>query len=333
MLGDVRAARAMATPTHVMMDPEWSISTEAGKWRGKECFVVGGGPSLELFDFSLLRGHRVICLNRIPMKALLPEPPDYLFVSDMHLWTQYEKWPEFKHRLGSTTLVSQPSAFFEYDIPRGLWYLPDDDPTHMLMDANKLYMFSTVAAPAIAFAWRLGVKRCHLLGIDGYCTKTSSYFWEEKIKDQVTELNNGTYRAEKMVRWNEDLGRLAQWLKDRNADMEVVNVSRRTTIEAFPRAPVERLEEFERGGWPVPIGGDDVVRKVPGQLEGHPGDGVRAEHGEPQPAEGEAGGVQAAPRHDPEEGVRRGAGVGDVAPRARPLRLHGGESTGGGALG
>lgn len=34
-------------------------------WKGKPCVVVGGGPSLRDFDWSLLRGWRVIGVNRV----------------------------------------------------------------------------------------------------------------------------------------------------------------------------------------------------------------------------------------------------------------------------
>lgn len=36
-----------------------------GSWANKPCFVVGGGPSLSDFDWSLLRGNRVIGINRV----------------------------------------------------------------------------------------------------------------------------------------------------------------------------------------------------------------------------------------------------------------------------
>jgi hypothetical protein len=35
-----------------------------GSWKGKKAFIVGGGPSLQGFDFKKLKGHRVIGCNR-----------------------------------------------------------------------------------------------------------------------------------------------------------------------------------------------------------------------------------------------------------------------------
>ena len=34
------------------------------QWKGQRCFILGGGESLKGFDFSLLRGERVIAVNR-----------------------------------------------------------------------------------------------------------------------------------------------------------------------------------------------------------------------------------------------------------------------------
>jgi hypothetical protein len=35
-----------------------------GAWKGQPCFCVGGGPSLQGFNFDSLRGHKVIAINR-----------------------------------------------------------------------------------------------------------------------------------------------------------------------------------------------------------------------------------------------------------------------------
>jgi hypothetical protein len=33
-------------------------------WKGERCFIIGGGPSLKGFDWSLLDGEKVIATNR-----------------------------------------------------------------------------------------------------------------------------------------------------------------------------------------------------------------------------------------------------------------------------
>lgn len=51
-----------------------------GAWRGRRCFVVGGGPSLRGFDFGRLAGELVIACN----VAALERPPPTIAVSICH---------------------------------------------------------------------------------------------------------------------------------------------------------------------------------------------------------------------------------------------------------
>jgi hypothetical protein len=53
-----------------------------GAWAGRRCFIIGGGPSLKGFDFSRLKGERVIAVN----KAFLDVPfADVVFAMDRPL--------------------------------------------------------------------------------------------------------------------------------------------------------------------------------------------------------------------------------------------------------
>ena len=40
-------------------------SLPSGSWRGEKCFIIGGGPSLQNFDFLQLLGEKVIAINKI----------------------------------------------------------------------------------------------------------------------------------------------------------------------------------------------------------------------------------------------------------------------------
>jgi len=53
-------------------------------WKGKPCIVVGGGPSLTNFDWELLRGWRVIGVNRVYEKF----DPTIIFSMD----TRFLRW-------------------------------------------------------------------------------------------------------------------------------------------------------------------------------------------------------------------------------------------------
>jgi len=53
-------------------------------WKGKPCVIVGGGPSLKDFDWRLLRGRRVIGVNRVYEKF----DPTIIFSMD----TRFLRW-------------------------------------------------------------------------------------------------------------------------------------------------------------------------------------------------------------------------------------------------
>lgn len=53
-------------------------------WKGKPCFIVGGGPSLKDFNWELLRGKRVIGVNRVYEKF----DPTIIFSMD----TRFLRW-------------------------------------------------------------------------------------------------------------------------------------------------------------------------------------------------------------------------------------------------
>jgi hypothetical protein len=64
-----------------------------GAWKGKRAFVVGGGPSLRGFDFSRLRGERIIAVNRafefLPFAEILLSM-DFRFFSDVRLTKEFQ---------------------------------------------------------------------------------------------------------------------------------------------------------------------------------------------------------------------------------------------------
>lgn len=73
-----------------------------GSWKGKPCFIVGGGPSLRNFDWDLLKGKRTIGVNR----AYEMFDPTVIFSMDTRflLWIKQEKYgPEATRRFAMST--------------------------------------------------------------------------------------------------------------------------------------------------------------------------------------------------------------------------------------
>lgn len=241
VIGNERLWRLMSTPAHRMREEERSISTVQGKWQGADCFVVCGGSSLQDFDFKLLRAHKVIMVNRVPLHIKECPPPDFLVVNDLSVWQHYEGHPLADEESDGkpthkTILVSQPSAFFEYKIKKGLWYYPSDDVDKLSVEPNTLYMHTTVATVAISLAWLLGAKRVFLLGLDGYVTHDRSYFWDEKRKHEtLLTTNQNILIDKKMLRWEVDMKKLADYF-EQYSKIEVLNLSAQSQITVWPRA-------------------------------------------------------------------------------------------------
>lgn len=59
-------------------------------WKGKSCFIIGGGPSLEKFNWKKLKGKRVIGVNRAYEKF----DPTIIFSMDTRflLWVKSKKY-------------------------------------------------------------------------------------------------------------------------------------------------------------------------------------------------------------------------------------------------
>ncbi len=241
VVGNERLWRLMSTPEHRIRDGQRAVSTVQGKWQGADCFIVCGGPSLQHFDFGLLREHKVIMVNRVPLKIEECPPPDFLVVNDLSVWRHYEGTPLAEQESDGksthkTILVSQPSAFFEYKIKPGLWYYPTDDVDKLSLEPDSLYMHTTVATVAISLAWLLGAKRVFLLGLDGYVTLGRSYFWDEHTEgEKLRTTKENILVAEKMDRWKEDMNKLGDYFV-KHSDIQVLNLSTNSQITTWPRA-------------------------------------------------------------------------------------------------
>ena len=143
-----------------------------GIWKGRRCFIVGGGTSLKGFDFSQLRGELVIAVNRameyVPFAAIM-------LSQDARLWGWYEngelgaeakrKFNEFK---GYRTWLNTP----DFPFPEDIYTIPctnvrDFEWTNYNY-SNGLPFCSSSGLSALCLAVCLGANPIYLLGFDLY---------------------------------------------------------------------------------------------------------------------------------------------------------------------
>lgn len=132
-------------------------------WPDGECFILGGGPSLEEVDLSLLEGKRVIAVNN----AYELGAWDVLLYGDCG-WPTYEGTEKKPHKeilLQWAGLKVHPCQNAE-KLP-GIKTMPRRNrPNGICRNPQKLAWNLNSGACAINLAFHFGVKRIVLLGFD-----------------------------------------------------------------------------------------------------------------------------------------------------------------------
>jgi hypothetical protein len=152
-----RMAR-ISNPPH----PLWEVLPD-GAWKGEPAFIIGGGPSLERFDFERLRGRgRVIAINRA---YEFISWADLLFFMDFQFW-QFEQSPE---RLPIWQAFQAPKAFLNImgrEVPDCYNIRAVDRSGVSLSHKKGLYHGNNSGYGALQLALALGCRPIYLLGYD-----------------------------------------------------------------------------------------------------------------------------------------------------------------------
>ncbi len=190
---------AVASPIKV------KYSTVPKLFKDETIYIIGGGPSLNNFDFRTLTGKKTIAIN----KAVIYHP-----TADILYWTDGRFYTWFKNEVDNykgLKFALKPGSLYTNDIkilrkgkPHGL----EEDPQTLSHGFNSGYA-------AINLAYHLGAKRIILLGFDmtndgnqthfhdGYPTRAAgNRIYEDKFlpgfKQLSSEIKNkgiGVYNA------------------------------------------------------------------------------------------------------------------------------------------
>ncbi len=154
-------------------------------WKNKRCFIVGGGKSLEKFNFSKLNGELVIACNR----AMEYCNPAIMLTQDMRLWGWYQKdlgeeaKEKFDNFKGLKVFINKE----QFPLPDVINIPTNHD---LSLDHSKSLPLTTNSGlSAICLAVSLGANPIYLLGFDlGTGNFHSGY--PENSKDTKMFLNN-----------------------------------------------------------------------------------------------------------------------------------------------
>ena len=210
-----------------------------GSWAGHPCFIVGGGPSLEGFDFELLRGHKVIAINRAYENLLFA---DIMFAIDPQYYSNCRAGKVGKTDAERKAISHKWSLFSGFKVwldtnrtNYGDVYLLPHGPLYesapfknSMRDGIATGNFSGFAAVNLALA--LGASPIYLLGFD--C----------KHAGGKTHYHSGydhTANDLKLQKLAEDFKLLQQ--KASALNVHIVNLTPDSAINAFPMATFQQV--------------------------------------------------------------------------------------------
>lgn len=152
--------------TRKRRDSIHAIQAYSDRHKGKRCFILGNGPSLQITNLGLLKNEYTFGMNRI-----------YLHFPDMGFQTSYY--------VAVNTLVIDQCAneIMALDLPRFVswrgrkWLRHDadvmfldtdytDPPTFSTDVTGRVYEGSTVTYVALQLAYYMGFKEAILIGVD-----------------------------------------------------------------------------------------------------------------------------------------------------------------------
>lgn len=159
-----------------------------GSWKGKGCFIVGGGPSLTNFDFSVLEDELTIGINR----AYERFDPSIIFSMDSRIWIWVEKGffgegakEKFNNCEGFKVFLNSNCVLIPEDIYILSHHGLESEPLSLRME-DGLFNGGNSGFAALNLAMCLGANPIYLLGFDMKGDGERQEWWH----DGYPELQN-----------------------------------------------------------------------------------------------------------------------------------------------
>ena len=223
---------------------------------GVDAFVIGAGPSLHGFDFEQLRGRFTICLNHAV--EYIPWGPHVHIFSDEALWKHWVRSIREPH----TVVVCQDGAIARLEENRCKWrsqiakFVRRNNPSHVKLGDEGLFVGSTVACGAIHLCWKMGARRVFLLGVDGFRRQEIYYADGSKHHKGDREIkrrgDDGQLLEERHLRWQNNMRDLRRHLDAVKAfqgkwpESGVYNLSPDSCIGTWEKLDLRRALRFSK---------------------------------------------------------------------------------------
>jgi hypothetical protein len=192
-------------PDRVGNNPHVLPLQEGRRDMDETLFVLASGPSLLPEDIKLVRGKGKVIVTNTTFKAA--PWADYLFFHDRSWYDVYKnELIDFKGKKFTVATISDPG-----------------------IEHVGIKSFGNSGAGAIIMGIKLGFKRIVLLGMDADYDRDKTH-WHG---DHPRKLGN----ARSYKKWPEQMRKASEFTATMGA--EVLNASRRTKLDCFPRVVLE----------------------------------------------------------------------------------------------
>lgn len=215
-----------------------------GAWKGKTCYLIGGGPSLEKFNFNLIRNQLSIGIN----KSFIQFPTTVCYAMDIRFYDLvsfpqngidkelHQQWLDYK----GIKVFLRHSVKSKFD--NTVYYVPSMNINILSLDLRKgIWSGNNSGFGALMLACALGAKRIGLLGYDLKIQERG----RKKFKIIRTHWHGG-YDNEKKNEFQEKLNKFKTCFDDfagviAEQGIEVVNLNLNSALECFPK---DSLDNF-----------------------------------------------------------------------------------------
>lgn len=202
--------------------PPWSPQPE---WNGQDAYIVGGGRSLEHFDWELLRGkHTIGCNSAFILGASIIQ---ITIFADILWWDKIGK--KGTETYGGRVVACSPRAIEDLRP----WLLTMDRYNGQGLGTRDLGYNGNTGSLALNLALILGARRVYLLGFDMFMRDAKPNWHDVRYEKGVHSVYPGFVR---------EFAHVARDLQVKFPGREVWNVTDESNLPYFPRVtPAEHF--------------------------------------------------------------------------------------------
>lgn len=204
-----------------------------GLWSGRPAFVIGGGPSLKGFDWSLLEGHLCIGVNR----AIEAIEPAILWTMDhrfLRNWVANGCLGErFDNALAAANSLKVAREQEGCPLPPGWKGIRRSPERWTASIEHGISNVGNSGFTALHLACLLGADPIYLLGIDMRGAAGKQQWWHGDYPVVKTEDE----AFSQIIRFFEE------YATPNLGGRQVINLSQRSALECFPKAGFDAIPE------------------------------------------------------------------------------------------